>query len=71
MGHENTLKPFLKKHAQAQPLHHTLEYALYYNVCVISQEICLGDRSQGQVVGHIPAQFLVAPVEEFHRDGDG
>lgn len=61
----------VKTHPQAQPLHHTLEYALYYNLCVIGQEVCLGNCSQGQVVGHIPAQFLVASVEEFHCNGDG
>lgn len=60
----NTLKQ-PKTHPQAQPLHHTLSMPLYYNLCVISQEVRLGNCSQGQVVGHIPAQSLVASVEEF------
>lgn len=68
-SHEQ-LTEFLLNPSPAQFLHCTLKNALYYPLGVISQEICLGDGSQGQVVGHVPTQLLAASVEEFHRNGD-
>lgn len=35
-------------------------------LCVLSQQLCLGNGSQGQVTGHVPAQLLIAPLQEFH-----
>lgn len=67
---DEQLTEFLLDPSPAQFLHCTLENALYYPLGVISQELCLADGSQGQVVGHVPTQLLAASVEEFHSNGD-
>lgn len=56
------------KHARARP---TSEHAERYGLCVFSQQIRLGDSSQREITGHVPAQLPVPALQESNRHRDG
>lgn len=49
----------------------TSQHAECYGLRVFSQQIGLGDGSQGEITGHVPAQLPVPSLQEPHRYRDG
>lgn len=38
----------------------TSQHAEHYDLCLLTQQICLDDGSQREIAGHVPAQLLVS-----------
>lgn len=49
----------------------TSQHAEHYDLCVLSQQICLDDGSQRKIAGHVPAQLPVSSLQEAHSHRDG
>lgn len=49
----------------------TLKDTFDNGICVLSQQLCFSNGSQGEVTRHVSAQLLIAPLKEFHRHWDG
>jgi len=49
---------------------HTLKDTFDDGICVISQQLCFSNGSQGEVTRHVSAQLLIAPLKELHCHWD-